>query len=240
MNRNGNWERARTIRPADGGFVVIAVRSGAWSIPPAIPWQRRTAALRGLRELAGAIHSESRVVSASTFRGTVRPPGDRSLPGQWRGPVEYDAVLLAQTTDLQSAEELIQSSKVTIALEEFSEAVALAGFNARRIADVDHSRPGVFLFNFFTADTAEANLDAWQHTAGWFQDVTGLDNSTVIRPTSGATEFTLINHCRWDHYAKVLPALMLRPSFRTFVLNTFRTQAVAPHPALYALDRHYQ
>lgn len=240
MRTRSDWAQAPTIEPADGGFVLLAVRSGAWAIPPAIPWPRRAAALRRLRELASGIRTDPRVLEVATFRGTVRPPGDRSRPGHWHGPVEYDAVLLARTTDEQSAEELIQSPAVMTVRRDFSDAVAIAGVNIRRIADVDHSRPGVFLFNFFTADTVEANLTAWQDTAGWFHDVTGLDNSTVIRPTAGTTQFSLINHCRWDHYANVLPALMFRPSFRAFVLKTFRAHAVAPHPALYALDRTYQ
>ena len=78
------------------------------------------------------------------------------------------------------------------------------------------------------------------YTAGWFQDQTGLDNSTVLRPLDPAQStggYSLVNHCRWDRLRDVLPALVLKPSFRTFVLHTFAEHRTAPHPVLYRLDR---
>jgi hypothetical protein len=49
-------------------------------------------------------------------------------------------------------------------------------------APVDHHRQEVFLFNYFYADRTHLNLAAWQYTAGWFADQTGLDDSTVLPP----------------------------------------------------------
>jgi len=54
--------------------------------------------------------------------------------------------------------------------------------NVRRIGPVVHGSQGVFLFNYFYADRTDLNLAAWQCTAGWFRDQTGLDNSTVLLP----------------------------------------------------------
>jgi hypothetical protein len=103
------------------------------------------------------------------------------------------------------------------------------------MAPVDHSRPGVFLFNYFSAKDVESNLFAWQYTAGWFQDQTGLDNSTVLRPVGDDSAYTLVNHCRWDRMRDVLPSLVLKRSFREFVLRVFDDNGVAPRPILYRL-----
>ena len=204
--------------------------------------QRRVLGL--LRAAATAVRQDPGVERADVFRGLLRPPGSRSLPGQPAAPAAFDAVLLIQTCDPATATTLATAPAVTDLVSELEAAgsgtLLFTASNARRIGDVDHDRPGVFLFNYFTADDVDANLHAWNYTAGWFQDQTGLDNSTVLRPLGPASHaggFSLINHCRWDHLRDVVPALVLRPSFRTFVLRTFAQHRTAPHPVLYRLDR---
>lgn len=73
---------------------------------------------------------------------------------------------------------------------------------------------------------------------GWFHDETGLDNSTVLQPTAGSrVPYTLVNHARWDRLRDVLPALLLRRSFRSFVLRVFADNRVTPNPILYRLRK---
>src|ERR1700704_5705723 len=46
-------------------------------------------------------------------------------------------------------------------------------------------------------ETDSVERAVWEHTAGWFQQETGLDNSTVLMPArADLSEYTLINHCR--------------------------------------------
>ncbi len=192
---------------------------------------------------AQGLRQDPRVQRADVFRGVLRPPGTRPLPGQHPPLPAFDAVLLVQTEDPAGAAALAGVDALTDLVGELEAAgaatLAFAASNARRIGDVDHDRPGVFLFNYFTADEVEANLHAWQFTAGWFQDQTGLDNSTVLRPLdpSAPGSYTLVNHCRWDRLRDILPALVLKPSFRTFVLRTFAEHRTAPRPVLYRLAR---
>jgi hypothetical protein len=78
---------------------------------------------------------------------------------------------------------------------------------------VDHRRQGVFLFNYFFADRTDLNLAAWQYTAGWFPDQTGLDNSTVLLPdATSEPRYRLVNHARWDRLLDVLPSLIFKRS----------------------------
>ena len=112
----------------------------------------------------------------------------------------------------------------------------LRAHNVRRMGPVDHHRRGVFLFNYFYADRADLNLAAWQDTAGWFRDQTGLDNSTVLLPDhTSEPRYRLVNHARWDRLWDVLPALLFKRSFHSYVLEHFRVNGVAAMPVLYRL-----
>lgn len=235
------WTHARLIQPSSAGYLYLGASSGPWRVPPALPRARRRTLLSFLHTAAAQLRRDGRVHSADVFRGLLRPPGTRTLPGRKAGEPAFDAVLLVRTTDPAAAEALLRSKPVNTLLGHLQAAgaatLAFAASNTRRIRDVDHDRPGIFLFNYFIADDVEANLHAWGYTAGWFRNQTGLDNSTVLRPTGPAGGYSLVNHCRWNRLRDVLPALVLKPSFRTFVLRTFANHRTAPHPVLYRLDR---
>jgi hypothetical protein len=63
-----------------------------------------------------------------------------------------------------------------------------------------------------------------------------LDNSTLLQPLrSDDSEYTLINHCRWDHLRNVLPSLIFKRSFHDYVLAHFDANDTAPMPILYGL-----
>ena len=101
---------------------------------------------------------------------------------------------------------------------------------------MDHTRGGVFLFGYFYADSPAQNLAAWEQTAGWYQQETGLDNASVLMPTrADRSEYTLIDHCRWDRLSDVLPSLIFKRSFRDFVLARFDANDTVPMPILYKL-----
>ncbi|MFT4620316.1 MAG: hypothetical protein ACI9KS_001873 [Sulfitobacter sp.] len=89
----------------------------------------------------------------------------------------------------------------------------------------------------FYADSLDINLQVWNYTAGWFQDQTGLNNSTVLLPNEiSDMPYTIINHCRWDGLRDILPALLFNKSFRPFVLNNFEKNNSAAMPILYQLS----
>ncbi|MGM1018244.1 MAG: hypothetical protein ACQEW8_11985 [Actinomycetota bacterium] len=230
-----SWTTARLIEPSTKGFLYVGIRSGRWPLPPALPSAKRRRALRTLHSIRTALAADSRVERGDVLRGTLRPPGaSRGFDGQHTGDAAYDAVLLIETRTPEDARELASDSRLLRIAAEFPDSLVFPSRNVRRIGPVDHERRGVFLFNYFTADDVAGNLHAWQYTAGWFQDETDLDNSTVLEPTV-ESPFTLVNHCRWDRYADVVPALIAKPSFRSFVLQFFAKNRVAPRPVLYAL-----
>jgi hypothetical protein len=67
----------------------------------------------------------------------------------------------------------------------------------RSMGDVDKARQGLFLFNHFEAEDAEAALEVWGRLAGWYARGTDLDNSTLLAPTDKA-DYVFVNDARWD------------------------------------------
>lgn len=238
-----SWTRVRLIDPSTAGFVHVGASSGPWRFPLPLPRARRRAARKLMREAAQRLREDSRVNRADVFNALLRPPGrDRDDAGQEGPDPDFDVVMLIETATVADAQALMGEHALARLNKELGSAGAqtlvFAGSNARRIGAVDHDRPGVFLFNYFLADSVKATLDAWQYTAGWFQDETGLDNSTVLQPVAAdQVPYRLVNHCRWDHLRDVLPSLLFKRSFGGFVLRVFNDNGVAPRPILYRLDR---
>lgn len=238
------WSRVKLIEPSTAGFALIAASSGPWRFPLALPRSRRRKILAILHAAAAAVRRDPRVARADVFKGVLRPPGGPSTNAREHAPdATFDAVLLVETSTVAVAEELLANHVLAELEDELrrngNRSLAFAGSNARRIGPVDHERQGVFLFNYFSAPSVDTNLDAWQYTAGWFQDETGLDNSTVIQPVEpDSLPYSIVNHCRWDGWRDVVPSLLFKRSFHDYVLRVFRENEVVPRPILYRLDRN--
>ncbi|WP_439490621.1 hypothetical protein [Algoriphagus sp.] len=49
------------------------------------------------------------------------------------------------------------------------------------------------------------------------------------------TEYSIINHCRWDNYLDILPSLLFKKTFKKYVLDNFYVNNVGAQPILYKL-----
>ena len=233
-----SWTRARLIEPTSSGFVHVGASLGRWGLPFALPRAGMRSLLALMTDTAAALRRDSRVLRADVFRGLVRPP-DGNLADSGVPAADFDAVLLIETRTVADAYTLRDDDVVTRLMAELARTAArtlvFTASNVRRMGPVDHERQGVFLFNYFAAADVDTNLYAWQYTAGWFHDETGLDNSTVLQPADPQGPYTLVNHARWERLRNVLPALLFKRSFRTFVLRVFADNHVTPNPVLYRL-----
>lgn len=226
-----SWETARLIAPSNEGFVVAALASRRHH-PIANPFHRRSSrATAALDQLAGEIAAHDHVLETVRLEAVLGAPGNPprdQAPGQ-----PWDHVLLVRTNTPAEAQDIAAIAETHLSQRTDSPRLVTAARNVRRIADVAHPNRGVYLLNFFTGPDIATTLDVWQHTAGWFQDETGLTNSTVLQPLSDDTGYTVINHCRWDRWGQVLPQLLGKRSFRDYVLRRFSEVDVQPHPILY-------
>lgn len=237
-----NFPKVRLVEPKPYGYRLLAAVVDDRRLPFSHLWEsrRKRRLLKSLKEQAVQLRRSFGVRDVTIFRAMVVPPG-RGRFLKMRPHVHvarYDVVLLVETSGPQQAEALGETPVwKEMRSEVLGEAVDLfetCGFNARSMGQVHHERDGIFLFNYFYADRLDRNLAVWEYTAGWFQDQTGLDNSTLILPMEEA-QYTIINHCRWDHLIDILPSLIVKPSFTDYVLRYFEANQTAAMPILYRL-----
>jgi hypothetical protein len=236
-----SFPEAKLMPPTSSGYLLIAAEIDRR--PMFLPSSRRKRELvRRVKALLSTLRGDKRVLEAVAFDGLFAParPGE-VLKDRPAVPIaRFDLAVLVETTSPETAEQLEQAqvwSTIRRTVEERSRrSYRLRAHNVRRMGPVDHSRDGVFLFNYFFADRTDLNLAAWQYTAGWFRDQTGLDNSTVLLPdASSEPSYKLINHARWNRLLDVMPSLIFKRSFHTYVLRHFSANGVAAMPVLYRL-----
>lgn len=236
-----SFPTVKLVEPSGSGFLLLAAEVDRR--PMFLPSSRRKRELlEAVKRLVSDLGTDSRVVDASAFEGALAPPGRGKILEDRPGvPIaRFDVAVLIETSSPEAANEVTQTDPYR-QLDAGLDAAArssyrLRGRNVRRMGPVDHRRRGVFLINYFYADRTDLNLAAWQYTAGWFMDQTGLDNSTVLLPIETSEErYRIVNHARWDRWRDILPALIFKRSFRTYVLEHFRANGVAAMPVLYRL-----
>ncbi len=242
VNENIRYPKVKLVDPASSGYIHIAAEVDRR--PPFLPNSRRKRKLiakskRWCRQL----EADPSVVSAVVFDALVIPPGRGEFIKERTGKVHiarFDLAVLIETTSPEAAD-AVKASPVYAEMERAIREVAtfthvITATNTKHIGPVDHSTNGVFLFNYFFADDTAQNLAVWEYTAGWFEQETGLDNSTVLLPRDGErSKYNIINHCRWDRLRDVLPSLVFKRTFRTYVLANFKANRVAAMPILYRM-----
>lgn len=240
----GEGPRAPLQAPSDSGYLLVAANVDRRA--PFLPRSRAKRTLinsvsRQLDELAYV----NTVVYADLFVARLVAPGMGRELLQRRAikPARFDVVLLVQTVDPTSALDLRDNPSYQQVRAEFDAALDVFEFaarNVRRIADVEHKRSSVFLFNYFSAADAKRLVPVWEYTAGWFVENTALPDSEVMEPVPGErTDYGIINHASWPHWRTFLPQLIVLPSFRRFVLATFEANNIAAQPIMYRLEARH-
>jgi hypothetical protein len=242
VNQQLNFPTVSLVAPSASVFVHIAAEVDA---RPAFLRNsgRKQRAVARCKELCNRIQSAAGIVDAVVFDAILIPPGRGEFINRRRERVHiarFDLAILIECASpgavnaLKTHPAYIEVLQVISGVASFTHSIVAT--NARRIAPVDHSRNGVFLFNYFFADSVDRNLAVWDYTAGWFQAETGLDNSTVLLPVDpDRSKYSIINHCRWDSLGRVLPSLIFKKSFHSYVLDNFAANNVAAMPILYRL-----
>jgi hypothetical protein len=235
--------KASLVEPKSSGFIHLAAeidRVWPFGIGPVSRAKRDTVARA--TTLAGALEELDAVVSAKVLVARFIVPGQAKRLDDRADvhPARFDLSVLIETVDGASAAELQSHDRygqLVAALDAHSRYTHIVrASNACSLGEVDMSRDGVFLFNYFYADDPAVLIPVWEYTAGWFQAKTGLDNSTLLVPVEGEqSQYGIINNCRWDHWHDILPALRFRPSFRKFVLANFYANGIVPMAILYRL-----
>ena len=208
--------------------------------------KKKKALIAICKDLCAQLNQLDDVVSAHVLDAFVIPPGNK--PGRMlleknnpdvHIPV-YDLVVQIETTSVEKAKALQQNNLYKELLDHLEKAASyfhnFIAKNVKKIGEVDKNRPGIFLYNYFFAEDIDVVLPVWEYTGRWFANKTGLDNSTLLMPIEGEeSEYSVINHCRWDTLLDIIPHLIFRPSLRPYVLDNFTANGMVAIPIQYKL-----
>ena len=229
--------------PNSFGYLHLAAeveRPGLFSSDSSV----KKALLSELLVLCKALKSESGLVQrADVFNAFIIPPGAK----EGREVIErngykvhiaaFDIVVLIECASVEDAVMTRDSEnfkKMNRLLEEKSKYFqSITAKNPKRIDEVDKDTKGIFLFNYFFSKDTQPLLDVWEYTAGWWTKKANLTNSTPLQPIEEGSEYSLINHCRWNKLMDVLPSLLFKPTLKQFVLKNFTVNEIVAMPILY-------
>jgi hypothetical protein len=241
VNPDPKYQRVGLMEPAPAGYLhlaaVIEPTIGRTPFPRGGP--RKTALLAELKALAVGLERHEAVTKATVYRAVLIPPTGSDAQRMATRPARYDVAVLVETTTVDAAAEVEATPEYRklrdAVTAEARDSHVMAARCLRRVGDVDKTRQGLFLFNYFVAENPAVALDLWDHLAAWYAAETGMDNSTLLGPV-GEAGYTFVNHARWDMSVPRFAAEQFgKPSFYRFVIANLHANAVAAMPILYRL-----
>jgi hypothetical protein len=247
VNPDPKYAAVKLIEPATCGYLHVAAEVRPRRLPPLqrLPAGREKSELIGsLKVLAQELERLDAVETVTLYDAVAIAPARFGYVKEHSDSIHvarFDVVVLIETKSVSDLHE-VRSTRPYEALLDVLRRHAkrlhvMAARNAKRIGDVDKTRDGLFLFNYFVADDADVMLRLWDYLAGWYAVETELDNSTLLVPLEGEpSDYLAINHARWE---ESLPKFFWRqfskPSFRTYMLANLEANRVGAMPALYRL-----
>jgi hypothetical protein len=241
VNPRPEYQRVPLAEPAPAGYLHIAAVAepplGRTPIPRRT--RRKAALLSELKTLAAGLERHEAVTRATVYRAALIPPPGSDARQLAARPARYDVAVLIETTTPAAISDVEADPRYQQVLGAITSTARehhlMRARCLRRVADVDKTRQGLFLFNYFAAEDPGVALDLWDHLAGWYAAETGMDNSTLLGPV-GAADYVFINHARWDMPLPVFAARVFgKRTFRSYVLANLHANHTAAMPILYRL-----
>jgi hypothetical protein len=243
-----NYPSVKLIEPTTLSYIHIAAEVQPRSLPFSLfmpQGRKKSELLTALKALAHPLRQLDAVEKVTVFHASVMLPIER-LPyiKQRKDAIRiprFDIVVLIETKSVLASRE-VQTTPAYRALVDTLTSKAerihiITARNAKRIADVDKTLPGLFLFNYFVADDVEVMLQLWDYLAGWYAVETGLDNSTLLVPLEGErSDYLAINHARWDvSLLRILWRELSRATFTIYLQENLEANRVGSMPVWYWL-----
>ena len=243
VNPNPKYSRVNLIEPTTLGYIHVAAEVDPHPVPFMPNGREKTELLNRLKGLARQLEWLDVVEKVTVFDAiAIAPPSSYVKEREESFRIaRFDIVVLIEATSPETARE-VQATPAYKALMDALRSKAkdlhvIAARNARRVGDVDKSKKGLFLFNYFVGDDADVTLQLWDYMAGWYEVETGMDNSTLLIPLEDErSDYVIINNARWGvSLPRFLWRQMSKRSFRSYVLANLEANRVGAMPILYRL-----
>jgi len=245
VNADPRYSKVHLIEPAPLGYLHLAGDVEAPHRPgPVLQRSRQKHQLLGILKWQARQLAQMDAVERATVYDAIAfaPPGgyvrDRSTPLPL---ARFDVAVMVETTSPDAASEVRSVPAYQALVEALAEHARrmhhVAARNVRRVGDVDKTRPGLFLFNYFVGDDPDLAVQIWDYLAGWYEAESGLDNSTLIAPLEGEkSDYVMINHARWDQsLLRFMVRQLPKKTFRSYMLANLTAHKLAAMPVLYRL-----
>ncbi len=245
VNPDARYATVTLIPPTTLGYLHLAAEVHPPSRPGPVLFTPRgkSELIGGLKVLGRQLEQLAEVENVTVYDATVfAPPSGyvRQRKDTVR-PARFDLVVLVETTSPATARQ-VQTTPAYQVLHDLLSGQArrthvIAARNIKRVGDVDKTRKGTFLFNYFVGDDPAVVVQLWDYLAGWYQAETGMNNSTLLAPLEGeASDYVVINHVRWDDSLLGFAARQFtKKSFRTYMVANLDAHNVGAMPILYRL-----
>jgi hypothetical protein len=233
------YGQVKLMEPSSRGYLYVAASVRPGSTPIVLPSAQREKLMDRVKVLASKLESLPGVLHANAFRAIALPPTSRFssyLKARSLRVVDFDVMVLVQTTSIAEARQLSGSVEFEVLLKTLKDAARHVELvfmrNVKRIDDVSLDRDGLFLFNHFVAQDPGVMLSLWDYLAAWYVAETGLKNSIALAPdATGVSQYAIVNFARWDtnplhHFWSQLS----KPSFWRYVTANLDANHAAAMP----------
>ncbi|WP_227377964.1 hypothetical protein [Haladaptatus halobius] len=244
---DSTYSRAQFIEPSSLGYIHIGATVRPRSLPLTLlpNGREKTELLTRLKERARHLEELEAVETAAIFETAAMPPLHR-LPyiKEHKDSIHlarFDVAVLIETKSPVAAREVQDTQAYQSLMDAIQNAATdvhvMAARNEKRIGDVDKTKQGVFIFNYFVADDPDVMLELFDYLAGGYVAETGLDNSTLLVPLDNENaDYIAINNARWDiGILRFLWRELTNKSLRSFVQTNLKANQVGAMPVLYRL-----
>ena len=243
VNADPKYSAVKLIEPTTLGYIHVATEVRPRSLPFLPNGREKSELITRLKEFAHRLEQLDAVERVTVFNAIAFAPPSAYVKGQGDAVhvAHFDIVVLIETTEPETARD-VQTTPAYQALVDVLSSKAtkmhvIAARNAKRIGDVDRTRKGLFLFNYFVGDDPQVTLELWDYLADWYEVETGLDNSVLLAPLEGEqSDYLIINYAHWDEsLPRFLWRQLSKKSFRNYMLANLAANRVGAMPVLYRM-----
>ncbi len=242
VNENPKYPPIKLIEPTTLGYIHLAAVVQPRQAPFMPIGHEKAKLLERLKHLAQQLEHLEAIEKVTVFHSIVMAPPSGYVK-QHRDSIHlprYDIVVLIETTSPETAlqvQKMTEYAELVDALRsKASDLHIVVARNVKRVGDVEKRRKGIFLFNYFVGEDPQVTLALWDYLAGWYAVETGMDNSTLLLPLEGErSDYTIINHARWNGLLSFMWQQLTKKSFRTYMLANLDMNQIGAMPVLYHL-----
>jgi hypothetical protein len=242
VNENPKYPSIKLIEPTTLGYIHLAAVVQPRPAPFIPLGREKLSLLARLKHLAEPLEQLEEVDSVTVYHAIVMAPpaGYVKQHLDLIHLARYDIVVLVETTSPETARQVQQTAAYTALVEALksraSDLHIIVARNVKRVGNVEKRRKGDFLFNYFVGESPQVTLALWDYLAGWYAVETGMDNSTLLLPLEGEqSDYTIINHARWDGLLRFMWQQMATRSFITYMQANLDANHVGAMPIFYHL-----